>query len=261
MHNLTDKSATIQNKGPFTVKVLENVQISPDIYRLKLESKEVAKNAMPGQFVSIKCKDLTLRRPFSVARVYEEGSFDLLYKVIGEGTEYLTSLKAGDEADFFGAMGNAFNIEDKTSLLIGCGVGIAPIMFLSDKFNEKNIQHTTIIGSKTAVELDIFGDLRIITEDGTLGLKGRLDSHLENIIQETSPEKIYICGPNPAMKYVVSMAEKYNLEIEVALEKVFACGTGVCGGCAIQIMENGERVNRRICSDGPVFNGRQIIWE
>jgi len=261
MQNLKNQNSTFAKKGPFFSKVFENKEISKDIWLLKLESREIVENSLPGQFVSIKCKDLILRRPFSVAKVYEDNTFDLIYKVIGEGTQYLTELKAGDTIDFIGPMGNSFSIENKNSLLIGCGVGIAPIVYMAQILGSKGINHSTIIGTRTNIDLKLGKNSYYLTEDGSCGLKGRLDHHLEDIIAETGAEKIYICGPNPAMKYATDIAKKYGLEIEVALEKVMACGTGVCMGCVIEIMENGEHVQKRVCRDGPVFNGANILWE
>ena len=118
-----------------------------------------------------------------------------------------------------------------------------------------------MIGTKTRIETELGENCYAITEDGSCGLKGMLNDHLEDIIKEVQPEKIFICGPNPAMKYAAGIAQKHNIDIEVALERVFACGTGVCMGCVIQVLENGEQVQKRVCKDGPVFNGASIIWE
>lgn len=254
-------SAAALKKGPYTSEVIENREISEDIYILKLRSPEIAQNSLPGQFVSIKCKDLLLRRPFSVAKVYDDDTFALIYKVIGEGTQFLTGLKAGDTADFIGPMGNSFTIGDKNALLIGCGVGIAPIIYLAQKMKQSGIKHNCIIGTRTSIDLDPLDNPCFLTEDGTCGLKGRLDHHLEDIIEQSKAGKIYICGPNPAMIYATDVAKKYNIEIEVALEKVMACGTGVCMGCVMVMMENGEKVQKRVCRDGPIFNGANVLWE
>ncbi len=262
MQNVQNQSfPPVIKKGPYTSEVIENRKISEDIYILKLRSPEITQNALPGQFVSIKCKDLLLRRPFSVAKVYDDDTFALIYKVIGEGTQFLTGLKPGNTADFIGPMGNSFTIEDKNPLLIGCGVGIAPIIYLAQKMDEKGIKYNCIIGTRTSIDLDPISNPCFLTEDGTCGLKGRLDHHLEDIIAQTGTKKIYICGPNPAMIYATRAAKKHGIEIEVALEKVMACGTGVCMGCVTEITENGEKVQRRVCRDGPIFNGANIIWE
>ncbi|HSA06261.1 MAG TPA: dihydroorotate dehydrogenase electron transfer subunit [Candidatus Gastranaerophilales bacterium] len=258
MQNLKDQNLIRVSKGPFFAKVLENREISDNIYKLRIESEEIAQNSLPGQFVSIKCADLTLRRPFSVAGV-RENSFDLLYKVKGTGTEWLTNLKTGDITDIIGPMGNGFSIENKKSLLIGCGVGIAPIDFFMDVLSAKSLPYKSIgcfrSKYKNAKEYDYH-----ITEDGTSALKGKLSDYLEQIITETATEKIFICGPNPAMQYVTEYALSLNIETEVALEGDFACGTGVCMGCAIKIKKGNALESAKICKDGPVFKGEEVVW-
>ncbi|HBG49254.1 MAG TPA: hypothetical protein DDW90_07095 [Cyanobacteria bacterium UBA9971] len=285
----------IQNKikGPHIVEVLSNIKLSDDTWKLTFQNQTIAKTAKPGQFISILCEDLLLRRPFSVANVKDD-TFEIIYKIKGKGTKYLSSLQSGDSADVIGPLGNGFNIENKSSLLIGCGVGIAPINFLSDIFGKTGVKHTFVECSQIALChcersrepnfltkcQKIRGTIHqplinkwiassqaprndnhiIITEDGSAGLEGRLDDHLENIINEVKPEKIYTCGPNPAMKYIVQTAEKHKIPVEVALERDFACGTGVCMGCVIQIKENDTIINKRICKDGPVFKGNEVLW-
>jgi dihydroorotate dehydrogenase electron transfer subunit len=153
-------------------------------------------------------------------------------------------------------------MEKKNSLLIGCGVGIAPILFLSKELIKYDISHKSIICSfsNTGLKDDFLCKSWYITEDGSSGIKGRLDDYLEEMIDDYKPEKIYICGPNPAMKFVNSIAEPRNIPIEAALEREFACGTGVCMGCVIQVKENNKIVNKRICKDGPVFKGSEVLW-
>lgn len=246
-------------KGPFLLSVLENVEIAENVYKMTFEGAEAIQNAVPGQFVSVKCDDLVLRRPFSVARI-DGNTFDLIYKVKGSGTAFMTELQPGKTADIIGPMGNGFGIEDNHMLIIGCGVGIAPIDFLSDVMKERGIAHKTLTCCKskykTARNYDYY-----ITEDGSSPIKGSLKDHFERIVRETNPGKICICGPNPAMRYVAEFALKNGIDIEVALEGEFACGTGVCMGCAIKIKKNGITENARICKDGPVFKGEVIIWE
>lgn len=249
---------TMKNTGKklHKAQVLANIKLSADTYKLVLNNSAIAKSAMPGQFVSILCEDLVLRRPFSIANAYDE-IFEIIYKIKGKGTKFLANLKKGDFADVIGTFGNGFSIEDKNSLLVGCGVGIAPVMFLANR-----LKKYTLIGCfQTALEFLRFAQNDIIiTEDGSAGLKGRLDNHLESIINQVKPEKICTCGPNPAMAYISRTAQNYNIPVEAALEREFACGTGVCMGCVIQINQNGKTVNKRICKDGPVFNGSEVVW-
>ena len=248
----------IKIKGPHQVKVLSNIKLSEDTWKLTFENKIIAESSKPGQFVSILCEDLTLRRPFSIANS-KNNTFEIIYKIKGKGTKYLSSLNSGDLTDIIGPLGKGFNAENKNSLLIGCGVGIAPIIFLSEILNKSAIKYTFMECSQTYLDYAHSDNQIIITEDGSAGLEGRLDKHLENIIKETKPEKIYTCGPNAALKYIIQVAKKYNIQTEVALERDFACGTGVCMGCTVQINRNGKLVNKRICKDGPVFNGCEVL--
>jgi dihydroorotate dehydrogenase electron transfer subunit len=263
MQNVSSQNSSeaekVQKKGPFQLKILENIEIAENIYRMTLEGAEITQTAVPGQFVSVKCDDLVLRRPFSVARV-DGITFDLLYKIKGVGTKFMTDLKQGGTADVIGPLGNGFRIEDNNPLIIGCGVGIAPIEFLSDVLKAKGIVHKTMACFRNKYNSDRDYDY-YITEDGSSKIKGSLKDHFERVIQETSPGKICICGPNPAMRYVTEIALKNSIDVEVALEGEFACGTGVCMGCSIRIMKDGKASQARICKDGPVFKGEVIIWE
>lgn len=246
-------------KGPHKAEILENIELAQDIWKLVLKNKIVAQTAKPGQFVSVLCEDTLLRRPFSIANA-EKDYFEIIYKIKGKGTKYLKSLKNGDFLDVIGTFGNGFCIENKFSLLVGCGVGIAPVNFLSKILINSGINHKFLMSTQTFVNINNENSSIIITEDGSVGKKGRLDYYFENIIKEMKPEKIYTCGPNPAMEYVCNIASKYNIPVDVSLERDFACGTGVCMGCVIQIKQDNMILNKRICKDGPVFNGDEVIW-
>ncbi len=186
-------------KGPHIAKVLNNTRLSDDTWKLTFKNTLIAENAKPGQFISILCHDLLLRRPFSVAFTKDD-TFDIIYKVKGQGTEYLTTLTNGDSADIIGPLGNGFNIENRKSLLIGCGVGIAPVNFLASALENSGIKYAFVACSQTFMDLDYSYSIPnlgvnnpdkiiIITEDGSAGLAGRLDQHLENIIIKTKPKK------------------------------------------------------------------------
>lgn len=248
----------MQNKGPFILKVLENFEIAEQIYKMVLEGETIAQNSTPGQFVSLKCGDLTLRRPLSVARV-DGNTFDLIYKIKGTGTEFLASLKPGDTVDAIGPLGTGFSTDHKNYLLIGCGVGVAPINFLADVLEKKAIPFRSIGCYRSKYKTDS-DHTYCITEDGSSDITGRLNDHLENIINQSKPDIICICGPNPAMEYVRDIALKYNIDVEVALEGDMACGAGICMGCAIKIKKGDKLESAKICGDGPVFKGETVVW-
>ncbi|EKE03156.1 MAG: 2-polyprenylphenol hydroxylase [uncultured bacterium] len=248
-------------KIPIAAEIVENLPLSDDIYKIILNGQEAAQKAIPGQFISILCKDLVLRRPFSIANVEGE-SIHIIYKLKGEGTEYISQLKSGEKINFIGPFGNGFNITHQKALLVGAGVGTAPLIFLSKELTKKQIPYILAAGFQKSVDIPELNPDKdyIITEDSSSKYSGLVIDHLEEIINTHKPEKIYSCGPTPVLKYVVEIANKYNIKSELALERKFACGTGVCMGCTIHIRENNEIKNKRICKDGPVFDGGSIVW-
>lgn len=248
----------INTKLPF---VENNEKFSEDIFKITINCPEIAKKSKPGQFISILCEDLVLRRPFSIAGA-TENTISVLYKLKGKGTKFISKLKKDEEIDLIGPLGNGFNIQNKKSILVGGGVGVAPLLFISENLKTQNIPFNFVAGFQSLPESykTLPENSYIITEDGSSDYKGRIDKYLEQIIKENKPEIIYSCGPKPVLQYVSKIAEQFNIEAQVALERDFACGIGVCMGCSIEIKENDKIVNKRICKDGPVFEGRTVIW-
>lgn len=235
-------------------------QTATGIYHVEFEFQTPVK-AVPGQFVSIKCEGLTFRRPFGVFS-NEKDKISILFKERGKGTEYLKSLKEGDKVSISGPFGNGFEIKNPPALIIGAGIGIAPVAFLKKEMNKLNIKSYFTGGflSKSDIPSNIEID-KICTDDGSLGEKGTVIDCLENIIKEINPGIIYACGPSVVAKKITETANKYSIPVYVALEKLMACGTGVCRGCVINIKKDGQIVNASICKDGPVFEGNEVVWE
>ncbi len=235
-------------------------KVSSNMYHIRFTTTD-GFDAKAGQFVSILCDDYTLRRPFSVATL-ENNEIGILLKIKGKGTEYLANLKAGDDIDFIGAMGNGFGIENKKSLLIGAGVGIAPVYYLKNQLEKQGIENELLVGFTTEKEVcEGFDFDKVCTDDASSGLPGSVINHIQNRIEEFKPEKIYACGPHIVLKLTSEIAQKYSIDCEVAMEKEMACSIGVCRGCVIRIKdENGVEKNAAVCQDGPVFKGGQIVW-
>ena len=240
-------------------KILKNEKVANELFLIEFEAPSV-ENILAGQFVSILCGSLTLRRPFSVAAFdYEKKVVSVYFKRKGEGTNYLSSLKNGDEIDFIGAMGNTFDLTEKKSLIIGAGVGFAPVFYLAE-----NLQNKVTVGAFTSVN-DMPKNLTpdyVITNDGSKGLKGSVLDYLDEIIDKEKPEIIYSCGPLVVLKAISQKGVEKNIETQIALEKIMACSVGVCRGCVIKVKdENGEIVNKAVCKNGPVFSGKDIVWD
>ena len=209
------------------------------------------KQIKAGQFVSVLCPNKTLRRPFS-ASGFENGILSILFKLRGEGTEYLKNLKYGNNIDFLAPLGNGFDIKNKKSLLIGAGIGIAPMLFLKNELNKRNIENYLISGFKEVGEIVKGSDETIVG--------GSVLDNIENLIEKFKPEIIYSCGPSIVLKLVSELGIKKSIETQVALERVMACSIGVCRGCVIKLIKNNELTNASVCKDGPVFKGDEVVW-
>ncbi len=230
-------------------KVISNDLIAKDCCKMLIKSD--LESASAGQFVSMLCPFKTLRRPFSIAG-FDNNIIKILYKVKGEATGYFKTLKANDEVDFLAPMGRGFNIENKNSLLIGAGIGIAPMLFLKEEMNKKNIKNYLISGFRA--------DDEIIKGSDETKIGGSVLDNIENIIKERKIEKIYSCGPNIVLQKLCEITNKMNIETEISLEKVMACSIGVCRGCVINLLKNNEKINASVCKDGPVFSGSEVLW-
>ncbi len=248
-----------QNKKIYKAVAETVKQVSSSSYFIEINCGEKI-NIKAGQFISIYCNGLTLRRPFSVYS-NKNGKIGILFKERGKGTKYIKSLKTGDLIDIIGPLGNGFNIKDKKSLLIGAGIGIAPISFLKSQLEERNITCIFAGGflNKNEIPIGINID-KIYTDDGSYGGKGSIIDYIEGLINEYKPEIIYACGPLIVLKNIALAGQKHNVETQIAMEKVMACGIGVCRGCVIDIKKDNKIVNATVCKDGPVFSGSEVVW-
>lgn len=232
---------------------------SQDMYLIEIEA-DASFVSKPGQFISIYC-ERTLRRPFSI---YSQNgnTISVLFREKGKGTKYLTSLKTGDMVDFSGAFGNGFDIKNKKAILIGAGVGVAPVFYLKKELEKRGIESLLIAGFRS--EDDIPSCVKcdfITTDDGSNGIKSNVIDFALSKSEEFNPEIIYSCGPEIVLKKSSELADKLNIESQVAMEKVMACSIGVCRGCVIDIIKDGKIQNASVCKDGPIFNGREVVWK
>ena len=247
-------------KKIFKGKVNKIKKVSVSSYYIEIDCG-LPIDVKAGQFVSIYCEGLTLRRPFSVYS-NEQGKIGILFKERGRGTKYIKSLKEGAIIDIAGPLGNGFEIENKKALLVGAGIGIAPVAFLKNQLDKKSIENKIIAGFLNKDEIPEGLEIdRIYTDDGSLGEKGSVLNYLGQVMAEYQPEIIYACGPSVVLKTVAQMGETFGIETQVAMEKVMACGIGVCRGCVIDVIKNGKVVNAAVCKDGPVFKGSEVVWQ
>jgi len=247
--------------------LLENISLNHDNYRLILQAERDLSEIFPGQFVHIKIEKagILLRRPFSVFDVNKEKrTISLLIKILGKGSKVLTTCKPGEKIDIIYPLGKGFTLPDKKDkiLLVGGGVGVAPILFLAKMAGIPSENVSVIIGAKdrgehiSVEDYKLFGNFYFATEDGSMGTKGFVTDVPEFVDHLSDYNKIYTCGPSPMMKAIVKEALKRNIFCEASLESKMACGIGICLCC----VEKTTTGNRCVCTDGPVFNAKELIW-
>lgn len=243
--------------------VIRNSEISNGIFDMWVRTEEIARLAVPGQFVTLYCEDESrlLPRPISVCDTDETNrALRVVYRIAGKGTKEFSGLSEGAPLTLAGPFGNGFPIREGTSFLIGGGIGIPPMLALAKRLGgEKQM----ILGfrDKTflADEFLQYGPVFVATEDGSAGTKGNvLDAIREHHLDA---ERIYACGPLPMLRAVKAYAAERGMECYVSLEGRMACGIGACLGCVCKSKETDAHTNvqnKRICKEGPVFEAGEV---
>lgn len=239
-----------------TFSIAANTAVAPGVFRMELKGDTSAVTA-PGQFINIRLEGNFLRRPISV-HGWNEETLTILYKVVGKGTEKLSSYSPGTELDILTGLGNGFstNVPCQKPLLIGGGIGTAPLFPLACQLCAQKKTPTVILGFNTASE--IFGDDEyreigcetiITTVDGSAGIKGFVTDAMKDLLFDY----YYACGPEPMLKAVFRAAETDG---ELSFEERMGCGFGACMGCSCKTVTG----YKRICKDGPVLKKEEILW-
>ena len=272
-------------------KILENKKAAPDFYRMRIESTYLAKNSQPGQFVEVKCSDgiePLLRRPLGVHRITRDG-IEMLYEIVGKGTELLSRKRNGDMVDIIGPLGEGFVINQKTekpkngkTILVAGGIGVAPLLALaeilarSSKLEARRNNVCVLIGACKKEHIlcekefkKLGAEVLIATEDGSRGFGGLVTKLLERALTTYGLPltTIYACGPIGMLKVVAQIAKSHRIPCQVSLEERMACGVGVCLGCPVRVKRQTQNAERRtqndykmVCKDGPVFDAKEIAW-
>jgi dihydroorotate dehydrogenase electron transfer subunit len=246
-------------------RITANNPVMPGVFQLKLRCPEIVTAARPGQFVMIKCgADRLLRRPISISGTdIATGEISLLIAAVGKGTDWLAQRTTGEHLDVLGPLGQGFSLEpgaDKV-LLIGGGMGIAPLNFLAEQAAAMGKAVTLVLGARTgamlcpASHLPEVNERVLCTEDASVGIKGRVTECPDDYIAAAA--QIFACGPLPMYRALAKDPRFNSGNIQVSLEVRMACGTGLCYGCTI----NTRGGLRQVCRHGPVFNMNDILWE
>ncbi len=252
-------------------------RIGADYRRLVLNVPGVAAKAQPGQFVHLRVpgmEDRLLRRPFSIYRV-KGPDLLLLYKTVGAGTRIMSELRPGSAVSVMGPLGRGFPLDRVGSLpvLVGGGYGAAPLSFLAERLPSKGV---VFLGGRTGADvlcLEDFArlgwDVKIATEDGSLGDTGRVTTVLDRWLEERdaalpAPE-FYACGPDGLLRALAQRAAARGLTAWLSMDRHMGCGAGVCLACVTRVrrpaVDGGEETWARVCKEGPVFESREIVWE
>ena len=252
-------------------KILKKISISGNIEKIRVENDYIARIAQPGQFVNVKTTRsyrAFLRRPFSInCTNANEGWFEILYRILGNGTRSLNEQNVGDTLDFIGPLGNSFpeSKSSEISILVAGGLGIAPLEFLAQKLVEKGKKAVLFWGNPGSEpfayanflkELNI--EMHFASDDGSIGFHGNVIEHLEAYFadKELTNYQIYSCGPDAMLVSLAAFARKHRAECYVSLETMMACGFGACMGCNVSRSDGTGYFY--VCKDGPVFNIEDI---
>ena len=253
--------------------VLTNTLLCDEHYLLTLRHGGIANITEPGQFVQLRVNrsaDLLLRRPFSIARVRpDQEQFDIVYRVVGKGTRVMVDLKPGEGVDLIGPLGQGFHLPKtrSTCLLVGGGVGVAPLWGLAEKLSQQ--QHPTIalLGFRSIrfrFGEDVFKTLKteivVTTDDGSYGTKGLASDHLQTLLKRQI-DQIYLCGPPAMLRVAIPMAREAGIKGEVSLEEHMGCGFGVCLSCVAKVWRDGTVERVRVCFEGPVFPVEDVVLD
>jgi len=265
------------NKCLQKAQVLWNRPQGAGYYRMGFGCGNVIAGADPGQFLMVRLagqQSPLLRRPFSIHQLIVEKDqtigFEILYKVVGDGTRMLAGAGQGDRIDVLGPLGKRFAVSpgNKTIYCIAGGIGVAPFLFLAHRMASAGIDMSRIslfLGGRTANDLLCVADfqalglsLLLTTDDGSRGRHGLVTDPLKEAINTSRPDMLYACGPLPMLREVMSIANRYELPCQVSIETMMACGMGACLGCAVQ-GTSADSPYRHACIDGPVFNADEIL--
>lgn len=235
---------------------------------IKLTDDKPLPEMLPGQFVEVRVDNSPstfLRRPISINNVdYDRNELWLLVAAVGDGTRQLQKLQKGDRLNCMLPLGNSFTMPTDSAqkvLLVGGGVGVAPLLYFGKRIKAMGGEPTFLLGARSAkdvLERELFeqvGRVLITTEDGSEDEKGFVTNH--SVLAQEHFDRISTCGPKPMMMAVARYAFKNDIECEVSLENKMACGVGACLCCVEKTVEG----NKCVCKEGPVMNIKKLTWQ
>lgn len=254
-------------------KIVSKKILNPTVIQMEIESPLVAKKAKPGQFIILRVDEEGERIPLTVAGVNKErGTTKIIFQVVGATTEKLKHKEQGEYiSDFVGPLGMATHTDGiKNVCIVGGGVGCAIALPIAEEFHRLGANVTSIIGFRNK-DLLILEDefkeasncLVVMTDDGSYGRNGNVTIPLKEMLEDNPNQfdVIITIGPLIMMKYVVLTAKPFNVPVTVSMNPIMIDGTGMCGGCRLSLIQDGKRVMKFACVDGPDFNGYEVDFD
>jgi len=262
-------------------EVIANARLSPDYNVVTFAAPDLAREALPGQFVMVKPAvglDPLLRRPFSIFELVRDAAgnvrgISLLNKHVGIATAMLYDAQAGDRWLILGPLGQPFVpvAPPSEAWMIAGGVGLAPFATLAEALARRKTPMTLFYGGRSARDLyyeaffhDLGARLIVSTDDGSRGEAGRVTVPVARALEEAAPEQsitLYACGPTPMMRIVADLGARAGRPVFVSLEPVMGCGMGGCYSCVVRVRRGDGSHFVRSCLEGPVFNATTVVWE
>ena len=257
--------------GRVKARICETAVLAEGICSMWIEEKEMAQAAVPGQFISVYTQDKSrlLPRPISICEIDKaQGRLRIVYRIAGAGTAELAGRKAGEQVEVMGPLGNGYALraadgkEPGTAILIGGGIGIPPLLALSQSLTCKKIAVLGYRDNQTFLkdEFEAAGCRVVLaTDDGSIGTKGNVIDAIR--AEGIAGDMIFSCGPTPMQRGVKAFAAEQSIPAQLSLEERMACGIGACLACVCRskdVDEHSHVHNKRVCKDGPVFMAEEI---
>ncbi|MBQ3076716.1 MAG: sulfide/dihydroorotate dehydrogenase-like FAD/NAD-binding protein [Clostridia bacterium] len=253
-------------------KIVRKKELNPTVTQMETEAPLVANKAKPGQFIILRVNEEGERIPLTVAGTNPaEGTVKIIFQVVGATTELLNHKKEGESIqDFVGPLGVATHTEGiKKVCIVGGGVGCAIAMPVAEEFHRQGAHVTSIIGFRNKDlliledEFKSFSDkLIVMTDDGSYAREGNVTVPLKEMLEAGEQfDMIITIGPLVMMKFVVAAAKPFNVPVTVSMNPIMIDGTGMCGGCRLTLVQDGKKVTKFACVDGPDFNGYEVDFD
>jgi len=241
----------------FFAEIVANEAVAEKVFRLTIDAPTLAEESRAGQFVHVKISDeLTLRRPLGIAST--AGGVKIFYRVVGRGTQLLSRRQSGERLNILGPLGNGFTPRGDKVLLVGGGMGLAPLLCAAEQFTAD-----VLMGGRNADEVNFWREefhtraekIFLTTDDGSVGLYGFVTDALPDILAANHYAAILTCGPEVMMRGVARLAAAKKIPCEVSFERRMACGLGACLSCSVDTADG----RKKVCKDGPIFAAEKVF--